>query len=183
MWLFEFDDEVYIVSPFFKEIMLDIKKKLVVLCGSWIWWGGKHFFSYEWVMSHVNESYLIWLSHVPCEWVMSYVKESCPIWRSHVPYECIMSHMIESCPIWMGHVPYEWVMCHMNESCPIWMGHVPYEWVMSHMNESCAIWMGHVPYKGVMSHAEEETLPPSLLNTKSHAFRANVEDLCSIRLL
>ena len=27
-----------------------------------------------------------WLN--PCEWVMSYMNESCPIWMSHVAYEC-----------------------------------------------------------------------------------------------
>ena len=61
--------------------------------------------------------------------VMSHLNESCPIWMSHVPSEWVMSHLNESCP-------YEWVMSHMNESCPIWMSHVTYEWGMSHTDGS-----------------------------------------------
>jgi len=90
-------------------------------------------------MSRINESCLIWMSHVSYEWVMSYINESCLIWMSHVSYEWVMAHMNESCLVWMGHVSYEWVMSHMNESCLILMSHVSYEWVMSHMNESSPI--------------------------------------------
>ena len=36
------------------------------------------------------------------EWVMSHMNESCPIWMSHGPYEWVMSHMNESWPIWMS---------------------------------------------------------------------------------
>ena len=129
---------------------------------------------YKWVMSHMNESCHIWMSHVTYEWVMSHMNESCHIWMSHVTYEWVMSHTNESCHMWMSHVICEWVTSHtneschiwmsrathmheschiwmscathMNESCHIWMGHVTYEWVMSHMNESCYLWMGHVTY-------------------------------------
>jgi len=40
--------------------------------------------SYEWVMSHMNESCLLWMSHVSYEWVMSHMNESCLIWISRV---------------------------------------------------------------------------------------------------
>jgi len=106
----------------------------------------------------------IWISHVTYEWVLSHMNESCHIWMNHVQYEWVMSHMNESYHAWMSHVPYtrEWstnpkgvaivtyeqVMSHMNESCHIW--------VMSHINDSCCIWMGHVPCEScpiwVMSH-------------------------------
>jgi len=72
-------------------------------------------------------------------WVMSHMNESCRIWMSHVAYEWVISHMNESCHTWMSHVKYEWGMSHMNESCHIWRSHVMYEWVMSHTNESCHI--------------------------------------------
>jgi len=39
------------------------------------------------------------MSHVTYEWVMSHMNESCHIWMSHVTYEWVMSHMYESCPI------------------------------------------------------------------------------------
>ena len=42
--------------------------------------------SYEWVMSHMNESCLIWMCHVSYEWVISHLNGSCLIWRSHVAY-------------------------------------------------------------------------------------------------
>jgi len=41
--------------------------------------------------------------------VMSHMNESCPIWMSHVTYKWFMSHMNESCHIWMSHVTCEWV--------------------------------------------------------------------------
>ena len=39
-----------------------------------------HHVTWEWVMSHVNESCHMWMSHVTCEWVTSHVNESCPKW-------------------------------------------------------------------------------------------------------
>jgi len=73
-------------------------------------------------------------------WVMSYMNESCHIWMSHVTYEWVMSHMNESWRIWMSHFTYEWVMSHMNESFHIWISHIIYEciiaWGIAHMNES-----------------------------------------------
>ena len=98
---------------------------------------------YEWVMSHVNESRHVWISHVTYERVMSRMKES------RLSYESIMSL------IWMSHVKCEWVMSQLNESCHIWSVmsscHIC-EWVMSHMNKSCHIWMNHVADNWVMSH-------------------------------
>jgi len=41
--------------------------------------------TYEWVMSHMNESCHIWMSHVTYEWVMSHMNESCQIW---IIWEC-----------------------------------------------------------------------------------------------
>jgi len=94
------------------------------------------------------------MSHVTYEWVMSHMNDSYHIWKSLDTYEWVMTHMNLSCHMWMGHVTCEWVMLHMNEphyevishvneswrrceSCHIWMSHVTYEWVMSDMNESC----------------------------------------------
>jgi len=83
--------------------------------------------AYEWVMSHMNESCLIWMSHVTYEWI-------CVTWLIHKWHVIYMTN--ESCithRIWMSHVT------HMNESCLIWMSHVSYEWVMSHMNKPCHV--------------------------------------------
>jgi len=118
--------------------------------------------TYEWVMSHTNEQWHVWISHDTNEWVMTRMNESCVCER-------VMSHLGSRHgrlsgavlvqydwgnlrPIRMSHVAYERVMSHMNESCRIWMIHVTYEGVMSHMKKSCHIWMRHVTYEWVMSH-------------------------------
>ena len=84
---------------------------------------------YVWVMSHMNESYHIWMRQDSFG-SMSHVNESYHIWMSHVTRN-------ESCHIWMGHVTYEWVLSHTNESSHIWMSHTTYDWAMSRMNASC----------------------------------------------
>ena len=58
------------------------------LAHKWIW--------HAWPLfgSHMNEACLY-------EWVLSYVSVSCLIWTSHVSYEWAMSHMNASCLIWM----------------------------------------------------------------------------------
>ena len=87
------------------------------------------------------------------EWIVSHINESCHIWMSHVTYEWVMSHMNEWFHIWISHVTYEWVTSHMNEPCHIWMSHVTYEWVMSHtwMGVMSQIWMSHT-YECFKSH-------------------------------
>jgi len=92
------------------------------------------------------------MSHVTYEWVMSHMNESCHIWMSHITYEWVMSHMNKSCHIWIRHDTYEWVMSHTNESCHIWMSHVTYEWVLWHMNESFHRWMIHITSKTQITH-------------------------------
>jgi len=68
------------------------------------------------------------------EWVMSHVNESCHIWMSHVTYERVMSRIHRNFPrLW-------WRTRGLRRVTPQWVGHVPYEWVMSHMNESCHVY-------------------------------------------
>ena len=62
--------------------------------------------TYEWVMSHMNESCLTWMSHVSYEWVTSYMNESCLIWQGFT--EEVQEHLKETYyrdlqkrPIWM----------------------------------------------------------------------------------
>jgi len=74
-------------------------------------------------LSHVNESWHIWTSHVEYEWVKTYMNEARYIWMSHV---CTS----ESCFIWMRNVTYQWNM-------------QTHEWVMPQINWSCYIWMRH----------------------------------------
>ena len=103
------------------------------------------------------------MSPVTYEWVMSHMNESCHIWMSHVTYEWVMSHMNASCHIWMRHIMYEWVMSRINESCHIWMSHVTYEWVVSHIKESCHIWMSHVTYECIISYMCMEKMRLNLM--------------------
>jgi len=128
--------------------------------------------TYVWVLSRMNESCHVCMSHVTYEWVMECVRRaSChtrsssvfhsPTWLSTMicvymcAYNWVVSRMYESCHVWMSPVAYEWVLSRMNESCHVWMSHVTYEWVMSRMNESCHVWMSHVTYDWVMSRMNE----------------------------
>jgi len=121
----------------------------------------------------MNELRQIWMSHVTYEWVMSHMNESC-----HVAYEWVISHMNQPCSMWMSHVPYEWVTSHMNESCHTWLSHVaPYsvmyhsvcsvihepchkhEWVMSRMtvtyvNGSRHVRRSRAMYEWIRSYIE-----------------------------
>jgi len=52
---------------------------------------------HEWVMSHMDDLFLIWRSYVSCGWVMSHMPKTYLIWMNHVSYEWVMSYMKESC--------------------------------------------------------------------------------------
>ena len=122
--------------------------------------------TYEWVCHH------IWISHVSYEWVMSRMNESCHIWMSHALriYKSHGTHIPHirvrnSTPIahtWMSHGTYEWVMLHEsrfthgNESRPTHMHeHGTQEWVMAHMKESWHIRMSHGTCEWVIAHMNE----------------------------
>ena len=102
-----------------------------------------HCVTYEWVILLMYEKFpqkrVVFYINTPIwyEWVMSHINESCRIWMSHVTYEWVMSHMNESCS--MSHVPRVWAMFLMYEK-------VPQRRVTSHMNKSYSVWMSHVPY-------------------------------------
>jgi len=103
--------------------------------------------TYEWVMSYINASCLVWMSHV------ARMNESCQGHSELMPaschtYEWVMSHINESCLVWMSHVTrmnesFQGHSESMPQSCLLRMSHVPrmnesdhtYEWVMSRMNE------------------------------------------------
>jgi len=65
---------------------------------------------------------------------MSHINESWHIWMSHGTHKWIMAHMNESWHKYMSHGKYEWVMAHMNESWHIWVNHGTYEGVRALMN-------------------------------------------------
>ena len=75
---------------------------------------------YVYILSHMNESCHMWMSHVKCEWFISHMNESCPT------REWGMSHIHESSQVWMftstrdknaspdsfmGRVTYARIMC------------------------------------------------------------------------
>jgi len=136
--------------------------------------------------SRVNESCLIWMSHVSYEWGMSHTNESCLIWMRHVTYETQVPDLYTNrnkrldnrifVLVWMSHVSYEWVTSHTNESCLIYVSHVSYIWVTS-INESCLVRMSHVSYEWVTSHMNE-----SCLIYMSHfSYETQVPNLYAIR--
>jgi len=59
----------------------------------------------QWVMSHINESCHISMSHVIYQWVTSGVNESCHISTSHVTYQWSIANKVVG----------TWVVSHMNE--------------------------------------------------------------------
>jgi len=66
-------------------------------------WHTRHLFTASslCVMSHTNESYHVWMSHViHRNGVTLYRNASCHVWTSHV------THMDESCHVWKRHVTY-----------------------------------------------------------------------------
>jgi len=150
--------------------------------------------TYERVIFHMEESHLIWTSHVTYEWGLSHINEEYPTSMRHV--EGVIFHMEESCHIWIGHAIYEfnfctydtvltltddaaivWVMSHTNviherimshikESCPIWRSHVPYEGVVTHMNRSFHIWMRHVTCGTVLKLNDDAGIESTIATLK-----------------
>ena len=83
------------------------------------------------------------LRHVTYQWVLSHTNESCHISMSHDTYQWVKWHMNESCDVWMSHMN-ESINWHEWEYQVIWMRVSKwYEWAyQSDMNESIkVIWM------------------------------------------
>jgi len=73
----------------------------------------------------MKDSHTEWVSHVIYNGVISRLNESCPMWMSHVTRDWFISHiqMFE----WKyvsRTVTLEGVMSHMKESCQLWTSHV-----------------------------------------------------------
>jgi len=84
------------------------------------------------VMSHMNESYRIWMSHVAYEWVMSHTH----ILQTTSNTQRVMSHMNEPWRIWMSHVTHAHTTNHQKHTT----SHVTHKSITSHIlcsNESC----------------------------------------------
>jgi len=102
-----------------------------------------------------------WIGYVPYVWVISHMNESCPIWMSHVTYmnwschtrtnntthlpkstKYIFEHLLPTIQICIFEHVHYYTICrpishvpHTNESCQTYwcvMSHT-YEWVMSHV--------------------------------------------------
>jgi len=88
------------------------------------------------------------------EWVMSHMNQSCHMWMSHVTYDSVMPRMNQSCHVEMSRMQWRvlaffftWHLTWLHRGGG--MSHVTYESVMSYVNESCHIWISHVTYKWV----------------------------------
>ena len=56
--------------------------------------------TYERVMSHMNESCLIWMRHVSYEWVMSHINESCHVGLPRPFYNWFLNPMLRFLELW-----------------------------------------------------------------------------------
>jgi len=81
-----------------------------------------------WDMSHINDSYNIWMSHVTCEWIMAQVDGARSLECMH-SYVRVCVRESEEERVLINHVTYE--------SCHTWLSRITREWVMSHTNEFC----------------------------------------------
>jgi len=85
----------------------------------------------ERVMSRMNKSRHVWMSHVTYEWVMSYMNESCHIWQT-----AALRHVYESCHVWIIHVVCYSFSVSLRLAC--------IEYHMTHINESLYTWLRDV---------------------------------------
>jgi len=109
--------------------------------------------TYNGVVSILNESCHIWMSHVAYEWVMSlqHLKPR-DLGQSHAKYASSVLCVLCVVMTWLFHVWHDTFKCSIINWCAIcgstrlgsrqckvchvWMSHVACKWVMSHTNES-----------------------------------------------
>ena len=92
------------------------------------------------VLARLRVLRVMMMSHVTCDCVMSSINKSWQIWLSHVVREHVTSHMHEAC-----HQSYSCalVCTGTRGKNNMWIRHVTCEWVMSRKNASRHIWMHH----------------------------------------
>jgi len=122
--------------------------------------------TYEWVMSHINESCRAPQSYELICTGRSHIKE---IWKKekensqksdphlYVWNNSFMSDIIEKCHIWMSHVTHEWVISHIYRSGKNSQKSDPHMYVwnnsfISHIIEKCHMWISHITHEWVISH-------------------------------
>jgi len=105
--------------------------------------------TYEWVMTHINESWHIWMSHGTHQWVMAHMNGSWHILSTRSRWCAPKTHMNESWHTSMSHgiccllvadgVPRRQFCLQLrckplfHESWHIWMSHGTYQWVMAYV--------------------------------------------------
>ena len=80
-------------------------------------------------LMHFFRISVLLLSHVTYDWVMSQMIKSCVVWTSHVSHkrprkQNNVRRAVELCNIWQSHVTHKQVMSHMYKSCHKWTNHV-----------------------------------------------------------
>ena len=135
--------------------------------------------AYEWVMSHMRESYQHVIERLNQPWWRLWIRLFTVAAMTHsrhltLAYEwvTVVWHINNACHVWMSHVIYAWVMSNVNDSYRAWrlwtshvtvaaMTHSSSKLKASHqprmlrLNASCHVWMSHATYTWVMSHMDE----------------------------
>ena len=109
-----------------------VMPRMSELCHTW-----KRHFTYEWVLSHMNEFRATFtLAALKAEGASQF-KKNCHTWVSHVTHEWVMSHMNQSRHIWMSHDSHTCLVVQPDgriesrEKTHRWMSHGKYEEVVA----------------------------------------------------
>jgi len=173
---------------------------------SWVTWQMKES-CHVWMSAQIFWT-LLWLPQMWCtwyvSWVMSHLNESRVIW--HRNESCLICHIWMSAQIFwsllrlpqmwctwyiswvMSHMNESWVMSPRNESCHVWMCanffctcHVTSEWVK--LQKCSAYAISHVIYEWVMSHMNVFLNPTTTVSNVVRVVRvmSHTNESCHVR--